>query len=171
MRQRRAFIPSALAPLENRIALSHSGLALSLRGQPALIQSQSVNLYGFVLGSDKVVKTVHHLSASGGTISPLGRVSLNGYLVIPNEVGVNRPVHGSVTISNAHGSVTVSLAGRVTVYESSFRWASGNLTYKIVGGSKAYRAAKGTGHVLYGPGPVFIPGRFLLDFGNFPPPP
>ena len=167
----RAFIPSLLFPLEERIVLSHSGLAHSLTPHPALVQSQSLNLYGFVIGSDKTVGKRHQLNAPGGTISPIGAVSLAGVLVIPQKVGANRPVHGSVTISNAHGKITVSLTGSVTVHKGSFRWASGKLTYKIVAGTMAYQGAKGTGSVLYGPGPVFLPRRFLLDFGNYPPPP
>jgi len=169
--KRRAFIPSPLAPLEERVALSHAALAPALAHQPVLIRSQSLKLYGLVLGSDKTVGTVHQLNSTGGTISPLDTVALAGFLVIPKNVGANRPVHGSVTISNAHGSVAVSLTGTVTVYNGRFRFASGNLTYKIVSGTKAYQAAKGTGSVLYGPGPVLAPGRFLLDFGNYPLPP
>jgi hypothetical protein len=167
----RAFIPSLLCLLEERIALSHSGLVHSLAHQPALVQSRSLNLYGFVIGSDNTVGTMHRLNSSGGTISPLGTVSLTGFLVIPNRVGANRPAHGSVTISNANGSVTVSLTGRVTVSQGIFRFASGKLTYKIISGTKAYHGEKGSGSVLYGPGPVALPDRFLLDFGKFPPPP
>jgi hypothetical protein len=59
----------------------------------------------------------------------------------------------------------------VTVYNGSFSFAFGNLSYKIVSGTKADHGATGTGPVLYGPGPDFQPGRFLLDFGNYPPPP
>jgi hypothetical protein len=74
-------------------------------------------------------------------------------------------------ISNAQGTLEVCLSGTVTVYKGPFTWASGSLTYKIDSGTKADQGATGTGPVSYGPGPVFIPGRFLLDFGNFPPPP
>jgi hypothetical protein len=169
--KRRAFIPSPVLRLEERLALSHGGLVPAVAHQPALIRSQSLNLYGLVLGSDKTVGTLHQFKASGGTISPLGLVSLAGFLMIPHKVGANRAVHGVVTFSNAHGSVAVSLTGKVTVYKSRFWFASGNLSYRIVAGTKDYQGAKGAGPVLYGPGPVFIPGRFMLDFGNYPPPP
>jgi len=169
--RRPAFIPSSPAPLEERITPSHWGLASAGATPPALTRSHSLNLYGLLLGSDTTVGTVHRLRATTGTISPLGNVSLTGFLVIPNTGAANRPVHGEVTISNAQGTVTVSLRGTVTVYKASFSFASGNLSYRIVSGTKADYGATGTGPVLYGPGPVFQPGRFLLDFGNYPLPP
>jgi len=169
--RRSAFIPSSPAPLEERITPSNWGPASAAATPPALAQSHSLNLYGFVLGSDTTVGTVHRLQATGGTISPLGTVSLTGFLVIPNTGAANEPVHGKVTISNAQGTVTVFLKGTVTVHKASFTFASGNLTYKILSGTKIDHGATGSGPVLYGPGPVFQPGRFLLDFGNYPPPP
>ena len=167
--KRYAFIPSPPVPLEERITPSPSGLASVGANPPALTQSHSLNLYGFVLGRDSTVGIVHWLHATGGTISPLGTVSLTGFLVIPNTGAAKRPVHGMVTISNPQGTVRVSLRGTVTVYKGSFSFASGNLSYKIVSGTKGDHTATGTGPVLYGPGPVFQPGRFLLDFGNYPP--
>ena len=108
--------------------------------------------------------------ANGGMISPLGTVSLNGFLVIPNNSAAKRPVHGKVTISDAQATVTVSLRGSVTVSKGSFSYATGNLTYQIISGTNAdLRDRKGT--VLYGPGPVVGPRNFLLDFGHYPPPP
>jgi hypothetical protein len=169
--KRRAFIPSSPTPLEERITPSHSGLAGGVATPHALTQSQKLVLSGFVLGRDTAIGSVHLLQASGGTISPLGTVSLNGYLVIPTTGPANRPASGLVTLSNAKGTVTVALKGTVTVTKASFTFASGTLTYTIVSGTKADRGATGTGPVLYGPGPVFLPGRFLLDFGNYPPPP
>jgi len=168
---RRAFVPSSPAPLEERIALGHAGFASAPATPPALTRSHGLNLYGFVLGREKTVVSVHRSQSAGGTISPLGTISLAGVLVIKNTGTANRPVHGTVKISNAHGSVVVSLTGTVTIYNGPFPFASGNLKYQIVSGTKAYQGATGTGAVLYGPGPVFRPGRFLLDFGNFPPPP
>jgi len=169
--KRYAFIPASPSPLEERITPSPAGLASAAAIAPALTQSHSLKLYGFVLGSDTTVGTVHRLQANGGTIAPLGRISLTGFLVIPTKGAATRAVHGIVTISNARGTVTVSLTGTVTVYKGSFPFASGTLSYKIVAGTKADRGATGTGPVLYGPGPVLLPGRFLLDFGNYPPPP
>jgi len=169
--RRNSFIPSAPAPLEERITPSHSGLARAAAAAPALTQSQSLNLYGLLLGRDTTIGIAHWLQATGGTISPLGTVSATGVLEIPSTGNANRPVHGKVTISNAQGSVTVALRGTVTVYKGSFSFASGNLSYKIVSGTKAYDGATGAGPVVYGPGPVFEPGRFMLDFGGYPPPP
>jgi hypothetical protein len=165
------FIPSPPTPLEERITPSHSGLTGAHPSPSAFTQSHNLNLYGLALGHDTTVGTQHRLQATDATISPLGHVSLTGLLVIPDKGGVNRPVHGTVTISNAQGSVTVDLSGSVTVSQGPFVFASGKLTYKIVSGTKADRGAVGSGPVLYGVGPVFQPGRFLLDFGNFPPPP
>ena len=155
--KRRAFIPSSLAPLEERVALSHAGFASDLATPPALTQSHRLNLYGFVLGRDKTVGTMHKLQATGRTISPLGSVSLAGFLVIPKTGRANRSVHGTVTISNAHGSLVISLTGTVTVFHGAFSFASGNLRYKIVSGTKAFHRTTGSGPVLYGPGPVFAP--------------
>jgi hypothetical protein len=169
--RRYAFIPSSPDPLEERITPSHAGLAGAVPTAAAITPSQNLNLYGLALGQATIRGTVHLLQATDATISPLGKVTVTGYLVIPNKVGANRPVQGFVTLSNPRGEVTVTLRGTVTVSRASFSFASGNLTYKIVSGSRADHNATGTGTVLYGPGPVLLPGRFLLDFGNYPPPP
>jgi hypothetical protein len=169
--KRYAFIPSSPFPLEERITPSHLSLANAAAAPHAETQTQSLNLYGFALGT-QTPGTVHRLRATDARISPLGTVSLTGSLVIPNKGGANRPVHGKVTLSTAQGTVTVSLTGTVTVYTGSFSFASGNLSYKIVSGTNAYHGANGTGPVLYGPGPFgFLRDRFILDFGNYPPPP
>ncbi len=169
--RRIAFIPSVPDHLEERVVLSTTGLPGAVPAAHASIHSSVLLLDGFFLGSDKSVGTVHLLKSSSATLSPLGTASLTGYLIIPLKAGANRPVHGIVTISNTQGSITVCLRGTVTVSNSPFSFASGNLTYRIVLGTKAYHGATGTGPVLYGPGPVFLPGRFLLDFGNAAPPP
>jgi hypothetical protein len=171
--KRFAFIPSSPAPLEERITLSHSGLTSAAASPAALAppNSLNLNLYGFVLGSDTTVGPVHRLQATGGTISPLGSVSLTGFLVIPIKGAAKRAAHGIVTVANDQGTVKVSLRGMVTVHEGSFSFASGDLSYRILSGTEAYHGATGSGPVLYGPGPVLQPGRFLLDFGNAPPPP
>ena len=93
---------------------------------------------------------------------PPGKVSLTGFLVIPNTGAANRPVHGKVTISNAQGSITVCLRGTLTVYKGSLSIASGNLTNQIVSGSKADHGATGTGPVSCGPGSVFNPAGSCL---------
>jgi hypothetical protein len=171
--KRRAFIPSSFVLLEQRIALSQAEFASApALPAPALMESQSLNLYGLALGHDKTVGAVHRLKSTvSTTVSPLGTISLTGTLVIPHKRGANRVVHGTVSISNAQGSVVVSLAGTVRVYKGLVPFASGNLSYKIVSGTGAYQGATGSGPVLYGPGPVLGRGRFLLDFGNYPPPP
>jgi hypothetical protein len=169
---RRAFSPSPVAPLEHRIALSQAAAFSCAAGAPHVwAQPARLNLYGLALGTDHTAGTVHRLQATNDSIAPLGTVSLSGFLVIPPARQANRHVHGTVTISNPRGSVVVSLSGTVTLYNGPFPFASGNLTYKIVSGTRAYHGATGTGAVLYGPGPVLLPGRFLLDFGHYPPPP
>jgi hypothetical protein len=171
--KRPLFIPSSPAPLEERITPSPAGLA-GLAATPVAFvqQSHNLDLNGFVLGRDTTVGTVHWLHQAGGTISPFsGTVKVTGFLVIPNSHNALRSAHGFVTISNAKGSLTVSLKGTVTVSKGPFTFASGNLTYKVVAGTKADHGATGTGKVLYGPGPVFQPGKFLLNFGNSTPPP
>ncbi len=169
--RRYAFIPSSPDPLEERITPSHAGLAGAVATAPAITPSQNLNLYGLALGQATIRGTVHLLQATDATISPLGKVTVTGYLVFPNKVGANRSVQGFVILSNPRGEITVSLQGTVTVSRASFAFASGNLTYTIDSGSRTDHGATGTGTVLYGPGPVLFPGRFLLDFGNYPPPP
>ncbi len=120
--RRRTFIPCSPNPLEERITPSHGGLssaATSTHVSPAA-SAQTLNLYGFILGSDKVDGTVHKLNSSSRSLSPLGTVSLTGHLIIPLKAGANRPVHGIVTISNAQGSITVSLRGTATVSNAPF---------------------------------------------------
>jgi hypothetical protein len=114
---------------------------------------------------------LHRLQAKGETIAPLGTVSFTGFLVIPTRGAATRAAHGIVTIANDQGTVSVSLRGMVTVSSGPFSFASGRLSYQILSGTKADQGASGSGPVLYGPGPVLQPGRFLLDFGNAPPPP
>jgi hypothetical protein len=169
--KRHTFIPALSACLEERITPSHLGLANNAARPPALTQSQALNLYGLALGSNTTVGTVHRLQSTDATISPLRTVSLTGSLVIPKKIGTNTPVHGEVTISNAQGSIKVALSGTVTVIPGRYPFASGTLEYKIVSGTKSDRGATGSGPVLYGVGPVASPRDFLLDFGNFPPPP
>jgi len=169
--RRYAFIPFSPDPLEERITPSHAGLAGVAPASPAITQSQDPHLYGFALGQETTRGTVHLLRSTDAAISPLGKVSLIGYLVIPVRGGATRPAQGIVFISSAKGEITVTLEGTVTFSNGSFPSVSGNLTYKIVSATKAYLGATGTGPVLFGPGPVALPGRFLLDFGNYPPPP
>jgi hypothetical protein len=133
--------------------------------------SQSLNLSGLVLGTDTTIGPVHRLQSTSGTISPLGTVHLTGFLVIPKTGAAKRMAFGIVKISNAQGSLIVSLKGTVTVFNGPVTFASGKLSYRILSGTGADHGATGTGPVLYGPGPAVVPGRFLLDFGNFPPPP
>ncbi len=169
--RRYAFVPSSPDPLEERITPGHSALAGAVPVAPAMTQSQDVNLYGLALGQAGTSRTIHLLQTTDATISPLGKSTLIGYLVFQNKGGANRPVQGLLIITNTKGRITVSLKGTVTVYSSPFAFASGNLTYKIISGFRANHGATGTGTVLYGQGPIFMPGRFLLDFGNYPPPP
>jgi hypothetical protein len=170
--KRHAFIPSSPASLEERLTPSAAGLASAVANPVAMVQkSHSLDLNGFVLGRDTTIGPVHWLHQAGANISPLGTVKLSGSLVIPYSHSANRSAHGIVSISNAKGSVTVSLKGTVIVNKGPFTFASGTLTYKILGGTKADHGATGTGKVLFGPGPVLQPGRFLLNFGNSIPPP
>jgi hypothetical protein len=169
--RRHAFIPSSPDPLEARITPGHAGLAGAGATAPAMTPSHNLNLYGLALGQATTRGTVHLLLATDAMISPLRKVTVTGYLVIPNTVGANRLAQGFLTISNPRGEIRVSLNGTVTVSRGSFTYASGNLTYEIAWGSRADHGATGTGTVLYSPGPVLSPGRFLLDFGNYPPPP
>jgi hypothetical protein len=167
---RHAFRPSCPAPLEQRATPSALSLARPIV-PAASARSHGLNLYGLALGKDTAVGAVHSLQASGATLSPLGTVSLSGFLVIPRIGGATRLAHGMVTLANSQGMVTVSLRGTVTLIKGSFTFATGELSYKIVAGSRADQGATGAGTVSYGPGPVLQPGRFLLDFGNYPPPP
>jgi hypothetical protein len=133
--------------------------------------SHNLNLSGFVLGADTTLGPLHLLKSTGGTISPLGSVSLTAILVIPTTGAAKRMAFGIVAISNSKGSLVVSLRGMVTDFNGAFTFASGKLSYRILSATGADHGATGTGPVLYGPGPAVEPGRFLLDFGNFPPPP
>ena len=169
--RRRAFVPSVPNTLEERITPSHSGLRGVVSTLPAIRQSLDPYLYGFALGQETTRGTVHLLRSSDAAISPLGKVSLIGYLVIPLRGGATRAAQGIVFIATAKGEMTVALEGTVTLSSGSVPSISGNLTYKIVAAIKAYRGATGTGPVLFGTGPVVLPGRFLLDFGNYIPPP
>ncbi len=72
--RRRTFIPCSPNPLEERITPSHGGLssaATSTHVSPAA-SAQTLNLYGFILGSDKVDGTVHQLNSSSASLSPSG---------------------------------------------------------------------------------------------------
>jgi hypothetical protein len=173
MRKRHVFRPSAPVFLEERIALSPSGPAAAAVVSP-LVKSLAVSLNGFVLGTDTTVGLLHLLKASGASVAPLtpGQVKLTGSFVELIPFGPKRPVSGVVTLSDPKGSVVVSINGTVAPLGGSLSaLVSGTLTYRILGGTGAYLGATGQGKVLYGPGPIPQPGRFLLDFGNATPPP
>ncbi len=176
--KRHAYVPSTLAPLEERIALSHIGLIGADTSHhhhhtKVTPPAQTLNLYGLVGGTDSTHGSKHQLKASGATLSPLtGSVSLSGDLVIPITGGTDHPADGTIRLADRKGTVTVDLSGTVTPLQfSSFTAYSGNLTYKIISGTKAYKGATGTGTVSFGPGPAVVAGKFLLDFGGYPPPP
>ena len=170
--KRRAFVPSAPAALEERIALSHPGLAAAVALQHHVSPAPKLTLRGLVGGTDTTSGSKHQLKATGATLSPLGTVSLSGDVVIPTTGGTSRPVHGTVTLANSKGTITVELSGTVSPLPfPDFTAYSGNLTYKIVSGTRAYLHATGTGSVTFGPGPAVVAGRFMLDFGGYPPPP
>jgi hypothetical protein len=88
--QRSAFIPSPVERLENRFALGHVDAAHDFAApRAAVMQSLKLDLSGFAIGTDTTVGRNHMLRASGARISPLGEVSLAGFLVIPNGRGAD----------------------------------------------------------------------------------
>jgi hypothetical protein len=171
--KRRAFIPSVLVPLEDRIALSQTGPFHVVAVAPLVRQAKVLVLNGFVLGRDTTVGIVHRLELpSGAMISPLGPSKLTGFLVIANPGHKTRPVTGFVTLSDAKGTILLSISGKVDSLGGTLsKFLSGQLTYRIVRGTRADLGATGQGIVSYGPGPALVPGRFLLVFGNAAPPP
>jgi hypothetical protein len=171
--KRRAFIPSAPVPLEDRIALSHAGPIQVVAVSSLVRQAKVLDLNGFVLGRDKTVGIVHILSIpSGAMISPLGPARLSGYLLIPSKGTKGKPVTGLVALTDAKGAILLSISGKVDSLGGSLsKFNSGLLTYRIVLGTRAYMGATGQGSVSYGPGPALLSGRFLLVFGNATPPP
>jgi hypothetical protein len=171
--KRRAFIPSATFALEDRIALSHAGPTHVAAVVPLVKSAKVLDLNGFVLGKDTSIGAIHKLEAtSGAMISPLGPSKVTGFLWISSTASKNKPVFGFVTISDAKGSILVSIDGTVVSLGGSLKnLSSGQLKYQIVHGTGAYKGAIGSGKVLYGPGPAVQADRFLLDFGNAPPPP
>jgi len=171
--KRRTFIPSAPVPLESRITLSQTG-PIHVAAVSALVrQAKVLDLNGIVLGRDKTVGIVHLLSApSGAMISPLGPSKLSGFLLISKNGGTSRTASGFVTLTDAKGAILVSLSGKVAPLGGTLvHFYSGELTYRIVAGTRAYLGATGHGTVGYGPGPALASGRFLLVFGNAVPPP
>jgi hypothetical protein len=171
--KRRTFIPSSPLRLEDRIALSQTGLIHVAPISPVVKQAAVLDLNGFTLGTDTTFGIIHQLHGSAGDrISPLGPSKLTGFLLIANPRAKNRPVAGFVKITDAKGSVVVSIKGTVVSLGGSLKnLASGQLKYRIVGGTGAYVGATGQGKVLYGPGNIPEPGTFLLNFGNSVPPP
>ena len=150
----------------------HSGLAGALPAAPALTQSLDLNLSGFALGSDTNAGSMHRLKASDAMISPLGTVTLTGFLVIPIKGGAQRPVHGKVTLANAEGKVTVSLKGTVTAFTGPVSLLLRKLDLQDCQWHQGRSRRKGNrpGAVRTGAGRL-LPHRFLLDFGNAIPPP
>jgi hypothetical protein len=171
--KRRVFIPSASMRLEDRVALSQTGLMPVASVSPVVKQAAVLNLNGFVLGQDTTVGIVHELvGPPGEMISPLGPSKSSGFLLIPSTGAKKKPVVGFLTLSDAKGSIVLSIKGTVISLGGALKnLSSGQLTYEILGGTGAYRGATGRGKVLYGPGNIPQPGHFLLDFGNAVPPP
>jgi hypothetical protein len=171
--KRRAFIPSASPRLEDRIALSQTGLIQVAAMSPAVKQAAVLDLNGFVLGQETTHGIVHKLVGTAGErVSPLGPSKLTGFLLIPNSGAKNKHVSGFVTMTDAKGSIVLSIKGTVMSLGGTLKkLSSGQLTYDILGGTGAYKGATGRGKVLYGPGTIPQPGTFLLNFGNSVPPP
>jgi hypothetical protein len=169
--RRRAFVPSALPRLEERIALSHAAQAHAALVAPVVHQTSVLDLNGFALGTDTTFGTIHVLQATGANISPLGQTNVVGFLVIGPGTKTE-PANGFVMLSNAKGAILVSLSGTVMPLGGPLKnFSSGQLAYNIIGGTGAYAGDTGHGKVGYGPGPALLSGRFLLVFGNAVPPP
>ncbi len=162
-----AFVPSPIAPLETRVTPSSGTVA----APHALVPAVNLKLYGIAFGTENTVGPVHELLKTTATISPLGTVTVGGYLAYFNRPGQNEPAHGLLELTNAKGTLTIELSGTVNVTKSALNGASGNLTYTVLSGTKDDVGMSGSGSVGYGPGPVLRSGRYLLDFGGAPPPP
>ena len=75
-----AFVPSPLAPLEGRVGPTVGAAAAS----HAVVQVVHLNLHGIALGTENTVGPVHELLKTTASISPLGTVTVGGYLAYSN---------------------------------------------------------------------------------------
>jgi hypothetical protein len=187
MLKRRAFRPSALSQLEDRVVLSHIGLA-----RPALVHhiqpimpaatAQVLSLNGSISGTFVTTRSLVGGAVSGttttfqgsGTISGLGAVQVSGSLSTVLSVAGQKSSVETFTLTTSKGSVTIELSksapapGKPGTVESSFA---------IVNATGAFAGDKGAGiadlqmineQVVVVP-PTVTRGVFTLTLHSNPP--
>jgi hypothetical protein len=173
MRKRYAFVPTAPAPLERRVALSHGMLAPAMVGPVATASplTHVIALHGTVKGvavpSPLASAIPGDLLLIGkGTVSPLGPASLVGTFSI--RAGEPTFYDGRVSLFNGRGGLQVHIFGVV----GGPSGPPAHLHYEITAGWGLYRGATGKGEVVYDQGSA-VGGRtpFSLDFGPSSTPP
>jgi hypothetical protein len=130
--------------------------------EKSLAKASAVVLNGTIEGQT--------LQGGSGTLSPLGTVTTRGTL---RASGADPTIYRvKVTIIGASGSITAKLAGRVS--GPSTPGAPIDLTYRITGGTGAFKGARGTGQAVFSPGNSSTGAEATLLFGAPPsttPPP
>jgi hypothetical protein len=154
MRKHRSFCPTALSPLEDRVALSHAGIAPAALVQSIpqfspSVQGHALALNGTISGTFVTTRIPGPVSnpAAGtmttfqgsGTITGLGKVEVTGSVVTSGgALGAPSSVE-TFTLTTTQGSVTLELK------TSPNSAATSTTVFSIVGATGAFQGDTGTG--------------------------
>src|SRR4051794_409591 len=165
MRRRKTFAPSLVDRLEDRLAPSQLGghPSAQIGHDPAShggrhqVKSQAavpaIVLSGTIEGQS--------LRGGSGAIDGLGPVTTKGTL---KASGAHQVIYrGQITLTGAAGSITAKLSGRSSA--ASEPGTPVDLTYRIIGGSGAFKGARGAGRAMFSQSVASQPGAVTLAFG------
>jgi hypothetical protein len=121
MKKHHSFRPSALSPLEDRVVLSHGGIAQAALVQPVPTGGVPVSLHALALNGtisgtfvttvgpvNGVAETITSFKGSG-TITGLGQVNVSGSLVQVVSPTGQVSTFETFTLSTAKGSISIQL--------------------------------------------------------------
>lgn len=168
MRKRRAFVPTTLNRLEDRVTLSHA-MATPAIISPAATNppaTHAINLVGTVKGFETPSPLASAIPGGlllrgQGKVAPLGQVGLIGRFSIRS--GEPTFYDGTEVLFNGRGGIVVHIAGIV----GGPSGPPAHLHYQILAGWGAFQGATGKGNVVYTQGPAAAVGTsFSLIFGT-----
>jgi hypothetical protein len=155
MRTHRSFRPTAVCPLEDRVVLSHVGIAPTALVHPihhsaAPMSAHVLALNGTLSGTFvTTLNSARNLAAGttttfqgSGTIAGLGRVNVTGSLVKLVSPSGQLSTVESFTLTNSQGSVTIQLTKSAPIPSTP---ATTQSSFSIIKATGAFQGDIGTG--------------------------